>query len=127
MNHGYGLTEDSIEECLTKHKNISLIITVDCGITSIGEINILKEKGIKCIVTDHHNPKEELPNAEAVVNPKRKDSKNVFTEYAGVGVAYLFIQAISKRKGIKEEEYNIFLPFVALRNNIRHNAIKRSK
>ena len=94
MENGYGLTIDMIPAI--EAKNCSLVITVDCGIASIEEIKMLKEKGIDVIVTDHHLPGENLPEASAVVNPKLKSPKEAY-DLAGVGVAFKIIQAFSQR------------------------------
>ena len=89
---GYGLNKNAIEEL--KQKGVSLIVTVDCGIASIDEINFAFGLGIDTIVTDHHNCPEQLPRCTAVVNPKRKDSIYPFKNLAGAGVAYKFACAL---------------------------------
>lgn len=112
LNEGYGLNENAIREIAeTKH---TLIITVDCGITGNKEIELAKTLGIETVVTDHHEPAEELPKALAVVDCKRKDNKYPFNGLAGVGVAFKLIQAISIKLGIKEEEYLKYLDLVCV-------------
>jgi len=91
LDEGYGLNTDAIAE-FAKNGG-KLLITVDCGITADEEISFAKELGIKVIVTDHHECRKTLPEADAVVNPKRHDCNYPFKELAGVGVAFKFICA----------------------------------
>lgn len=90
---GYGLNKSAIE--YIKEQKGDLIITVDCGITSIEEANFAKSIGIDMIITDHHTPSENLPEAIAVINPNRRDSNYPFKKLAGVGVAFKLVHAIS--------------------------------
>ncbi len=110
-HEGYGLQVAALEK-LRKH-GISLIITVDTGITAIAEIQKARKMGIDIIVTDHHLPLASLPPALAVVDPKRSDSNCQSTELAGVGVAFKFLQALLKGSG-REELINSLLDLVAL-------------
>ena len=112
LNEGYGLNEESIKEI--SEKKYTLIVTVDCGITGNKEIELANSLGIETVVTDHHEPAEELPKALAVVDCKRKDNKYPFNGLAGVGVAFKLIQAISIKLGIKEEEYLKYLDLVCV-------------
>ncbi len=89
---GYGLSTEAIKKAIEYRSG--LIITVDNGITSIDEVEFAKNVGIDVIVTDHHEPQEELPNAFAVINPKRRDSKFPFKELSGVGVAFNLVMAL---------------------------------
>ena len=94
MTEGYGFGDKGIEkaaEC-----GAGLIITADCGISSAKEVAAANSKGIDVIVTDHHEPPEELPAALAVVNPHRNDSKYPFKYLAGVGVVFKLVQALIK-------------------------------
>jgi single-stranded-DNA-specific exonuclease len=110
-HEGYGLQVAALEKL---HKQgISLIITVDTGITAIAEIQKARKMGIDIIVTDHHLPLASLPPALAVVDPKRSDSNCQSTELAGVGVAFKFLQALLKGSG-REELVNSLLDLVAL-------------
>lgn len=104
ITEGYGVNKEAIEKIANEGYN--LIITVDCGITSIKETELAKEKGIDIIITDHHEPNEDgtIPNAIAVVDNKRKESKYPFKELAGCGVAFKVTQALCKRLDI--DEYN---------------------
>ncbi|MBN2462128.1 MAG: single-stranded-DNA-specific exonuclease RecJ [Dehalococcoidia bacterium] len=108
---GYGLQVAALEKL--RKQGISLIITVDTGITAIAEIQKAQEMGLDIIVTDHHLPLASLPPALAVVNPKRSDSACQSTEFAGVGVAFKFLQALLKGSG-REELTNSLLDLVAL-------------
>lgn len=89
---GYGLNLNAIDEI--KSKNTSLIITVDNGISAIEEADYIYSLGMKLVVTDHHQPSQSLPKAEAVVNPHRKDNHLEFCEYCGAGVAFKLICAL---------------------------------
>ena len=64
-----------------------LVITVDCGVTNVAEVEVIRKFGMDVVITDHHEPLDRLPDANAVVNPKRRDSRYPFAELAGVGVA----------------------------------------
>ena len=112
LSEGYGLNEDAIKKI--SHNNYSLMITVDCGITSINEVELAKKFGIDTIITDHHEPGEEIPNAIAVIDCKRKDNLYSFRELAGVGVTFKLIQAISIKLNLDEKEYLKYLDIVAI-------------
>ncbi len=91
---GYGLNKTAIDKIVAS--GVKLLITVDCGISGIAEVKHAKEQGIKVIVTDHHSPDVELPNANAVVNPKRADDNSGLSFLAGVGVAFLTLVALNR-------------------------------
>jgi len=91
---GYGLNVAAIEQIAAN--NVKLLITVDCGISGVKEVARAKELGIKVVVTDHHSPDVELPEAEAVVNPKRNDDTSGLSFLAGVGVAFLTLVAVNR-------------------------------
>lgn len=100
---GYGLNLDVLKKLEDK---FDLLITVDTGISAQNEVKYLKEKGKKVIITDHHEPKEVLPDADAVINPKRKDSVYPFRDLAGVGVAFKLLHALkSSGLNLKLSEY----------------------
>ena len=82
---GYGLNRSAIDYLKTEH--VSLIVTVDCGITAVNEVEYARDLGIDVVITDHHQCKEHLPAAEAVMDPRRPDCEYPFPELAGVGVA----------------------------------------
>lgn len=92
---GYGVNNDAID--LFREKNITLMITVDTGVTAVDEVEYAKSFGIDTVVTDHHECQSQLPGAVAVVNPRREDSEYPFKELAGVGVVFKLICAIEKR------------------------------
>ncbi|HHV50264.1 MAG TPA: single-stranded-DNA-specific exonuclease RecJ [Clostridiales bacterium] len=100
---GYGLNRQSID--YLHQQGVKLIITVDNGISAIDEIDYAAEKGIDVVVTDHHQPPEKLPNALAVVNPKRLDCESQFKEYAGVGVAFKLVCALEGDTDTVIEKY----------------------
>lgn len=112
LDEGYGLNNNAIDKI--NNSGCELMITVDCGISAIEEINYANSLGIETIVTDHHEPGEELPKALAVIDNKRKDSKYPFRELAGVGVVFKLIQAVSIKLGLKEEEYLKYLDIVCV-------------
>jgi len=89
---GYGLNGEAVKEIYKK--KTSLIITVDCGISSFKSAEIVKKLGMDIIITDHHHVPDKIPEALAVVNPKQKDCSYPFKELAGVGVAFKVAQAL---------------------------------
>jgi len=95
FKEGYGLNAIVINKI--QKSGTKLLITVDCGITSIGEVELAKTLNLDVIITDHHTCKDELPKAVAVINPKRADSTYPFRELAGVGVAFKLILALAKK------------------------------
>lgn len=111
LSEGYGLRTAAIEKL--RKQGVTLVITVDTGISAFGEIKNAQGMGVDIVVTDHHLPPELLPPAEAVVNPKRRDSLYSSTELAGVGVAFKFLQALLKSSG-REELTDRALDLVAL-------------
>ena len=92
---GFGLKEESIDE-FAKNK-VKLIITVDCGIADIKESKIIKKHQIDLIVTDHHEPKDELPEAIAILDPKQKDCEYPNKNICGAGVAFKLVQGMLKK------------------------------
>ncbi|WP_425807502.1 single-stranded-DNA-specific exonuclease RecJ [Desulfitobacterium sp. Sab5] len=95
MDEGYGLNKEAILKAA--QAKVKVIITVDCGITAVEEVRYAKELGIQVILTDHHEPPEQLPEALAILNPKVPDSGYPFRELAGVGVAFKLAQALLER------------------------------
>jgi single-stranded-DNA-specific exonuclease len=102
MIDGYGLSLGSLDQL--RENGSSLIISVDCGVNALEEINAIKDLGMEIIITDHHNPKDELPPALAIINPKLPDCQYPFEHLAGVGVAYKLLMAIYQRLGIDTSE-----------------------
>lgn len=112
ISEGYGLSEKAINIAVAK--GVSLIITVDCGITAVEEIRLAREKGIDTIVCDHHQPGEALPEAVALLDPKRPDCPFPFKELAGVGVAFKMLQALYRRLELPAAELDDYLDLVAI-------------
>lgn len=112
LDEGYGLNKDAIEKIY--EEGYKLIITVDCGITAMEEIVYAYSLGMEVIVTDHHEPLDEIPKAVAVIDCKRKDSEYPFKGLAGVGVVFKLTQAISQRLGLEEKEYLKYLDIVCV-------------
>lgn len=92
LSEGYGLNINAIDRI--KEGGSSLIITLDCGVSSVSAIDYAKSSGIDVIVVDHHNPPATLPPAIAIVDPKKEDSIYPFKDLSGVGVAWQFARAI---------------------------------
>lgn len=93
VDEGYGLNKDALSKIREEYE-ASLVITVDCGIRSVGEVEHANEIGLDVIITDHHSIGPVLPPATAVVNPKRDDSSYPEQMLAGVGIAYKLAQAL---------------------------------
>ena len=108
---GHGLHLGAIEKLHSQ--GVGLIITVDCGITACEPVKMAQQLGIDVVITDHHIPPQELPQAIAVINPKRANSRYPFLELAGVGVAFKLVQALLYKHS-KEASLNEFLDLVAL-------------
>ena len=92
-DEGYGVHIDTLQ--WAAEQGVQLIVTVDTGIAAIDEVQRAKEYGIHFVVTDHHQPGATLPDALAVVDPHREDCESVFKEFAGVGVAFMLLCALS--------------------------------
>jgi len=107
IDEGYGLTMNALESVL--EKRFDLIITVDCGISSVEEVNFLKNKNIDVIITDHHLPDDILPGAYAILNPNNPDEDYPFKQLAGVGVVFKFCHALLKKANFPEDQAKIFL------------------
>jgi len=92
MQEGYGLRVPALEKL---HKQgVTLVITVDTGITAFTEIEKARKMGMEILITDHHVPLDELPPAGIIVDPKRADSTCTFREFAGVGVAFKLLEGL---------------------------------
>lgn len=112
LNEGYGLNKEAIKQIF--EQGYTLMITVDCGISGIEEVEYANSLGMETIITDHHEPAESLPNAYAVIDAKRKDNEYPFNQLAGVGVVFKVIQAISQKLGLEEKDYLKYLDFVCV-------------
>lgn len=111
FNEGHGLKIPALEGL--EAEGVGLVITVDCGVTDIIEVRRAQEIGMDVIVTDHHMPAERLPEAVAVVDPRRRDSVYPHPELAGAGVAFKLLQALFHRSS-REKWLAGFLDLVAL-------------
>ena len=112
LDEGYGLNKEAIDQIYKD--GYRLMITVDCGISGLEEVDYATSLGIETIVTDHHEPLEELPKAIAVIDPKIKTSVYPFNQLAGVGVVFKLIQAIGIKLNLDEREYLKFLDLVSI-------------
>lgn len=112
MREGYGLSEAGIRHA--ERVGATLLISVDCGITGIEEVALAKSIGIDVIVSDHHEPGSDMPDAAAILDPKREECSYPFQELAGVGVAYKLIQAVSEAAGLDEKISRDYVDLVAL-------------
>ena len=112
LNEGYGLNKEAVKKIA--NEKYELMITVDCGITALEDVKYANSLGMDVIVTDHHEPLDIIPEALAVVNPKRKDSTYPFKNLAGVGVVFKLIQAISQKMELPEKEYLKYLDLVCI-------------
>lgn len=112
LEEGYGLNKEAIEEIAKK--GYKLMITVDCGISGVEEVELANSLGIETIITDHHEQLDVLPNAYAIINPKRRDNTYPFRGLAGVGVVFKVIQAISMKLNLDEKEYLKYLDIVCI-------------
>jgi single-stranded-DNA-specific exonuclease len=111
IREGHGLNSAALD--YLKDEGMSLVVTVDCGVTGIPQVKKAGRRGLDIVITDHHTPLGELPDAIAVVDPKREDSQYPFTELAGVGVAFKFLEALYHGMG-KEKQLENYLDLVAL-------------
>ncbi|MFA7319812.1 MAG: single-stranded-DNA-specific exonuclease RecJ [Parcubacteria group bacterium] len=102
QTEGYGLNEKALEHL--KAQGVKLIITVDCGITNVVEVEKAKDWGMDIIITDHHHVPDELPAAVALINPNIPESGFEFKELAGVGVAFKLATALYERLAKKKSE-----------------------
>lgn len=109
---GYGLNKEAIEDMY--EKNVTVCITVDCGITAVDEVKFANELGIDMCITDHHECPEILPDAYCIVDLKRKDDNSKFKYFAGVGVTFKCICALTKKYNMPKEKYLKYLDLVAL-------------
>ncbi len=109
---GYGISLQSIS--YAKENNISLIIALDCGIKAVEKVERAKKLGIDFIICDHHNPDDTIPNAVAVLDPKRLDCEYPYKELSGCGVGFKLIQAYSQKNDIPVVELYDLLDLVAV-------------
>lgn len=123
LEEGYGLNNPAVKKIA--EQGYDLMITVDCGISGIEEIKYANSLGIETIVTDHHEVGEELPDAIAVVDAKRKDNIYPCRDLAGVGVVFKLIQALRNKNRPRRKRISKILRHSMCRNNIRYRSISR--
>ena len=111
-DEGYGISLQSIDYAASI--GVSLIIVLDCGIKAIEEIAYAKSKGIDFIVCDHHVPDDVLPDAAAILNPKRPDDDYPYKGLSGCGVGYKFMQGFAQSNGLSTHELETMLDLVAV-------------
>ncbi len=112
LREGYGLSSLGIQKAASLHT--ALLISVDCGITGIAEVALARSLGIDTIISDHHEPASQLPEAVAILDPKRHGCGYPFKELAGVGVAFKLVQAVSQKLGLEQESWREYIDLVAL-------------
>ncbi len=110
-NEGYGISYQGID--FAHDNGFTLIIALDCGIKSIDHVRYAKERGIDFIICDHHLPGEVLPDAVAVLNPKRKDCNYPYDELCGCGVGFKLVQALGINRRQTVEDLKGYLDLVA--------------
>ena len=109
---GYGISTAGID--FAKENGYSLIIALDCGIKSIDKVAYAKAMGVDFIICDHHRPGESLPDAFAVLDPKRTDCNYPYKELSGCGVGFKLIQAIAQQNNIPFVQIEQYLDLVAV-------------
>lgn len=112
FKEGYGINIEGIDYAV--ENDADLIVSVDCGITAIEETKIAKQKGIDLIICDHHNVGEELPEAVAVLDPKRVDCSYPFEGLSGAGVGFKLVQGTLQALGLGAQVAFKFLDLVAI-------------
>lgn len=109
---GYGLSYQGID--FAEENGISLIICLDCGVKAIDKVEYAKQKGIDIIICDHHRPGKQLPDAIAVLDPKREDCTYPYKELCGCGVGFKLLQAFSIKKGIDRRMLFQYIDLLAI-------------
>ncbi len=109
---GYGISTQGVE--FAAENDFKLIIALDCGIKSHDKVELAKEHGIDFIICDHHRPSETLPDAVAVLDPKRSDDNYPFDELSGCGIGFKLISAYAQKNGIPFSELSNYLDLVAI-------------
>jgi len=113
LKEGYGFSFSSVEDMVIDEK-VKVIVTVDCGITAVKDVAEARKKNVDIIISDHHEPGEKLPDAFAVLDPKRIDCLYPFKELAGVGVAFKLIQGIAEKLELGTSFIEDYLEYVAI-------------
>ena len=110
-DEGYGISYKGID--FAHDNDFSLIIALDCGVKAVDKVAYAKEHNIDFIICDHHRPASELPNAVAVLDPKREDCEYPYKELCGCGVGFKLIQAMASKEGKTAEDLVEYLDLVA--------------
>jgi len=110
-NEGYGVSYTGID--YAEDNDVTLIIALDCGIKSIDHVKYAQDKNIDFIICDHHRPGDSLPEAIAILDPKRSDCSYPYDELCGCGVGFKLIQALSQNRNITINELIPYLDLVA--------------
>ena len=115
---GYGISIRSIDHAV--RKGVTLVIALDCGIKAVEKVAYAKQKGVDFIICDHHLPAEEIPQAVAVLDPKRPDCNYPFDELSGCGVGFKLVEAYARRNRIpfREIEHLLDLLVVSIASDI---------
>ena len=109
---GYGISYKGID--FAKENGFTLIIALDCGIKSIDHIDYASERGVDFIICDHHRPGDKIPNAVAVLDPKREDCNYPYKELSGCGIGFKLAQAYAIRNNIPGEKYYCYLDLAVI-------------
>ena len=109
---GYGISDLGIETA--KNNNCKLIISLDCGIKAISTVQKARDYNIDFIICDHHRPGDQLPNANAILDPKQVDCNYPYKELSGCGVGFKLIQALAETKDIPFEQLHPYLDLLAI-------------
>lgn len=109
---GYGVSLQGID--FAAENNFSLIIALDCGIKAVNQVEYANQRNIDFIICDHHLPGETIPNAVAVLDPKRPDCRYPYKELSGCGIGYKLIEAFAQRNHIPEEVVHKYLDLTAV-------------
>jgi single-stranded-DNA-specific exonuclease len=111
-DEGYGISYQGID--FAADNNFSLIIALDCGIKAIDKVAYATKKKVDFIICDHHKPGPKIPDAVAVLNPKRVDCSYPYDELCGCGVGFKLVQALASKRGQTIEDLTQYLDLVAI-------------
>ncbi len=111
LEEGYGINENAIK--YIHEQGANLIISVDCGITSVNEVDLANKLGVDVIITDHHECQSEIPKALAIINQKQEDCNYPFDMLCGCGVAFKLVQALTPKAEFEKSLYD-YLEIVTL-------------
>ena len=112
FKEGYGISDQGVQYAIDN--NFTLIIALDCGIRSVDKVKLAKENGVDFIICDHHNPGDEIPDAKAVLDPKKENCQYPYKELSGCGVGFKLIQAFASQQCIEDDEVYDFLDLLVI-------------